>query len=341
MKIKDLERTANVAWSPERHYPIYLAAGTAGQQLDASFSTNAALEIYSLNLKEPGFDLELKSSTPTEHRFHKIVWGSHGAGENGTIVGGCDKGVIEVYNVSKQLKGENGLVSHPNKHSGPVYTLDFNPFQQNLLATGSSDSEIFIWDMNNTNTPMSPGAKTQPPEDVLSVAWNRQVQHILASAFPAKCVVWDLRKNEPIIKLTDTVSRIRWKVVAWHPEIATQLCLASEEDQAPYIQLWDLRFATSPLKTLQDHQRGVLSMAWCKQDPDLLISSGKDNRIVCSNPNSNQPNGEVLSEIAHTNQWTFDVVWCPKNPAIIACPNFDGHVSIYSLMGGKSLFSLT
>lgn len=72
-----------------------------------------------------------------------------------------------------------------------------------------------------------PGTKTQPLEDILSVSWNKQVQHILASTFPSKCVIWDLRKNEPIIKLTDTVSRIRWKVVAWHPEVATQLCLAS------------------------------------------------------------------------------------------------------------------
>jgi len=36
------------------------------------------------------------------------------------------------------------------------------------------------------------------------VAWNRQVQHILASASPGgRCVVWDLRKNEPIIKVSD------------------------------------------------------------------------------------------------------------------------------------------
>lgn len=109
-----------------------------------------------------------------------------------------------------------------------------------------------------------------------------------------------------------------------------------EEDQAPVVQLWDLRFATSPLKTLENHQRGILSLAWCAQDSNLLVSCGKDNRIVCWNPNSNNPGGEVLSEVAKTNQWNFDVAWCPKNPALIACPSFDGHVSVYSLMGGKT-----
>ncbi|CAH1223126.1 unnamed protein product [Diabrotica balteata] len=337
MKVKDIERTANVAWSPKNQYPIYLAAGTAAQQLDASFNTSAALEIYSLNLTDPGPDTQLVSSVQTDHRFHKIIWGSYGSNPvNSTIIGGCDGGLIQIYNASKLLKGEDAIIGKQEKHTGPVHALDFNNFQQNLFASGAGESEIFIWDLNNTSSPMSPGTKSQPLEDVLSVAWNKQVQHILASTFPSKCVIWDLRKNEPIIKLTDTVSRIRWKVVAWHPEVATQLCLASEEDQAPVIQLWDLRFATSPLKTLQNHQRGILSLAWCSEDPDLLVSCGKDNRLVCWNPNSNHQNGEVLAEVAKTNQWSFDVVWCPRNPALIASSNFDGHVSVYSVMGGKT-----
>lgn len=222
-------------------------------------------------------------------RFYKIVWGTSNDPGSGIIVGGCDGGLVQMYSASKLLAGEDCLISRQDKHNGPVQSLDFNPFQSNLLATGAADSEIYIWDLNNTSTPMTPGSKSQPYENVQSLSWNRQVQHILATTFHTRCVVWDLRKNEPIIKLTDTSSHIRWKHVSWHPEVATQLCLASEEDQAPVIQLWDLRFATSPLKVLDNHQRGVLSVAWCVQDPDLLISCGKDNRILCWNANSNQP----------------------------------------------------
>ena len=81
--------------------------------------------------------------------------------------------------------------------------MDFNPFQHSLLASGASESEIFIWDMNKPATPMMPGAKSQPAEDVRAVAWNRQVQHILATTFSSRCVVWDLRKNDPIIKIAN------------------------------------------------------------------------------------------------------------------------------------------
>merc|ERR1712013_920915 len=52
--------------------PIYLAAGTAAQQLDASFSTNSNLEIYGLNLSESGHDMPCLASLPVEQRFHKV-----------------------------------------------------------------------------------------------------------------------------------------------------------------------------------------------------------------------------------------------------------------------------
>lgn len=93
---------------------------------------------------------------------------------------------------------------------GPVQALDFNPFKTSLLASGASDSEIYIWDLTNPSNPLTPGSKTLPPDNISCVAWNRQVQHILASASPCgRCVVWDLRKNEPIIKVSDQSAMVR------------------------------------------------------------------------------------------------------------------------------------
>lgn len=34
-------------------------------------------------------------------------------------------------------------------------------------------------------------------------------------------------------------------------------------------------------------------MAWSRNDPDLLISCGKDNRLLCWNPNADVVGGEV------------------------------------------------
>ncbi|XP_059175772.1 protein transport protein Sec31A-like isoform X2 [Physella acuta] len=335
MRVKEIDRTANMAWSPENKYPIYVATGTAAQQLDATFSTTSAIELYSLNLDEATLDMPLVSSVASDVRFHKIVWGPLKDTESGVIIGGGENGSIHVYSADKLLAGSsNSLSTQLTRHTGAVKALDLNPFQSNLLASGAGDSEIFIWDLLKTDSPMTPGQKSQPAEELACVAWNCQVQHILGSTFASKCVVWDLRKNEPIIKISDSMSRIKAKLIAWHPEIATQLCLSSEDDHTPVIQVWDLRYATSPLKVLESHQKGVLSMSWCKRDPDLLLSCGRDNRILCWNPNSNVPNGEVVYDLSTNNQWCFDIQWCTRNPSIISSASFDGHITLYSLMGG-------
>ena len=88
----------------------------------------------------------------------------------------------------------------------------------------------------------------QPEDDVVALAWNKQVEHILASAHPnsARSMVWDLRKNEAIIQVTDASNRVRCSCIAWHPDVATQLLTCSDEDRYPVIQMWDLRFATAP-----------------------------------------------------------------------------------------------
>ncbi|NXT34276.1 SC31B protein, partial [Pelecanoides urinatrix] len=342
MKLKEIERTAVQAWSPANNHPIYLATGTSAQQLDASFSTNATLEIFEVDFRDPSLDMKQKGTLPASHRFHKLIWGNFGNGSpesNGVIVGGGDNGVLTMYSVHHILASKSEpVIGQTEKHSGPVRALDFNPFQlflflqSNLLASGANDSEIFIWDLNNFSVPMTPGAKSQPHEDISVVSWNRQVQHILSSAHPSgKAVVWDLRKNEPIIKVSDHSNRMHCSGMAWHPEVATQLVLSSEDDRLPVIQIWDLRFATSPLSQLEGHTRGVLSVSWCQADPELLLSSAKDNRILCWNPSM----GEVVYELPIRSQWCFDVQWCPRNPSVFSAATFDGWINIYSVMGGN------
>ncbi|XP_013885356.1 protein transport protein Sec31A isoform X2 [Austrofundulus limnaeus] len=338
MKLKEINRTAIQTWSPAQHHPVYLATGTSAQQLDASFSTSASLEFFELDLAEPCLDMKSCGSLSSSHRYHKLVWSSFGmdtqAGLSGVLIAGGENGTVLLYDPAKIIAGESDvIIAESDRHTGPVRALDVNPFQTNLFASGGNESEIYIWDMNNFMSPMTPGPKTQPQEDISYVAWNKQVQHILASASPSgRTSVWDLRKNDLIIKVSDHSNRMHCSGLAWNPEVATQLVLASEDDRMPVIQMWDLRFATSPLKVLEHHTRGVLAIAWSLADPELLLSCGKDSRILCWNPNT----AEVLYELPTSSQWCFDIQWCPRNPAVLSAAGFDGHIDIHSIMGGSS-----
>ncbi|XP_053831053.1 protein transport protein Sec31A isoform X14 [Vidua macroura] len=338
MKLKEVDRTAMQAWSPAQQHPIYLATGTSAQQLDATFSTSASLEIFELDLADPSLDMKSCATFPSSHRYHKLIWGPHsmtsGDRVSGVLIAGGENGNVILYDSAKIIDGEaEVIIAQKDKHTGPVRALDVNMFQTNLVASGANESEIYIWDLNNFATPMTPGVKTQPLEDISCIAWNRQVQHILASASPSgRATVWDLRKNEPIIKVSDHNNRMHCSGLAWHPEVATQMVLASEDDRLPVIQMWDLRFASSPLRVLESHTRGILAIAWSMADPELLLSCGKDAKILCSNPNT----GEVLYELPTNTQWCFDIQWCPRNPAVLSAASFDGRISVYSIMGGSA-----
>ncbi|XP_050520813.1 protein transport protein Sec31A [Daktulosphaira vitifoliae] len=337
MKIKQLPTTVVSAWSPKAHQPLTIATGTAAQQLDASFSTSSTLELYTVNANE----ITLSHSVSTDCRFHKLVWGAYdiyNEWSSGIIAGGCDNGKICLYNVSKLAMDEDSLITTSDRHVGSVKALDFNSFQKNLLASGASESEIFIWDLFNMTSPMTPGSKSDNLEDVIDLAWNNEVQHILGSLFHKYTVVWDLRKNEPILKLTDdNNTKLRWKSMAWNPNIATQLCIASEDDQYPVIQLWDLRYASSPVKNLIGHQKGILSISWCSHDANLLISCGKDSRICLWNPSSESDENLLLCDLEHDHQWNFEVNWCPKDPLLLETSSFDGITTFYSLNNVQSV----
>lgn len=76
----------------------------------------------------------------------------------------------------------------------------------------------------------------------------------------------------------------------------------------------------------------MLSLSWCSQDPDLLLSSGKDNRNICWNPQIGQPYGEFPV----VTNWTFQTRWNPHNPNFFATASFDGKISIQTLQNTKT-----
>ncbi|KAM6182215.1 LOW QUALITY PROTEIN: protein transport protein Sec31B [Erethizon dorsatum] len=328
LKLKELEWPAVPVWSPASQYPVCLATGTSAQQLDASFSTNGALQVFEVDLREPSLDLK-HGDLPASSRFHKLSWGSFGSGlleGSGVTANGGDNGVLTPYVTHIRSSGKEPVIAQRQKHTG-ARALDFNPSQGNLLASGANGSEIFIWDLSNLSVPVTLGSKLQTLSRALS--WNWRVQRLLSSAHPSgTAVVWDLRRNEPIIKVSDRQNKMHCSGLAWHPGVAPRLELCSE-DGSVLVILWDLHFASSPLKVLDSHSRGILSVSWNQADAELLLSSAKDEQILCWNLGSS----EVVYKLPTQSSWCFDVQWCPGDPLVFSAASFDGWISLYSVMG--------
>jgi len=262
-----------------------------------------------------------------QSRFHDIAWSQPTGGHTrGVIAGALEKGSLDLWDAEKLLSGaEDSFISRASNHKGDIKALQFNPFRHELLATAGFKGELYITDINNTSTAFRVG--TNAAHDFETVDWNKKVPHILATGSSGGLVtVWDIKSKKESMTLNKFGSKAISAVV-WDPDVNTRLITAKLDDQDPLIQVWDLRNANAPERTLKAHEQGVLSLSWCPQDSDLLLSCGKDNRTICWNPRT----GEALGEFPVVTNWTFQTRWNPHNPSLLATASFDGKIAVQTI----------
>lgn len=95
--------------------------------------------------------------------------------------------------------------------------------------------QVFIWDLTKPDKPYTPGNRSKYLEEISHLAWNNQVQHILAtSSNTGHTVVWDLKfKREvttlsysapdSVVGLSSGVGRRGATAVAWNPDLVFTL----------------------------------------------------------------------------------------------------------------------
>lgn len=327
VKLADYSRTATFAWSHDK-IPS-LVTGTASGTVDADFSSESSLELWSLLSRDAS---KPEASLSVDAKFNDLDWSF----DNKTIAGALDNGTVELFSCKEQsLKSEAKF----ERHKGSAKVTRFNPKQFNVLASGGSKGEIYIWDVNKCldspadYTPLTPGNSTTPAEEVSSLAWNNSLAHVFASAGSSTYAsIWDLKAKKEVIHLgytsPNTGLKAQLSVVEWHPKNSTRVATAVGSDNEPSILVWDLRNANTPLQVLsQGHSKGVLSLDWCHQDENLLLSSGRDNTVVLWNPESAQE----LTQFPTRSNWVFKTKFAPQAPDIFASASFDNKVQMQTL----------
>lgn len=76
------------------------------------------------------------------------MWGranSHEEWDSGIIAGGCDNGVIRLYNASKLAQNVDSVVAKSDRHVGSVRALNFNLFQVKFKTIFVIFKVIFVF----------------------------------------------------------------------------------------------------------------------------------------------------------------------------------------------------
>jgi len=111
-------------------------------------------------------------------------------GQNSSIFGsvGDDK---------KMLMWDTRKGTHPTHmveaHSGEVNCIDFNPFSDHILATGSADKTVALWDLRNMK--MKLHSFEGHKDEIFQVQWCPQNETVFASSgSDRRLMVWDLAR---------------------------------------------------------------------------------------------------------------------------------------------------
>merc|ERR1719491_459172 len=106
-----------------------------------------------------------------------------------------------------------------------------------------------------------------------------------------------------------------------------------------------------PLATLEGHQQGILSLAWCPHDESLLLSCGKDNRTLLWDVNTLKSIAEIPNEdgnpdatatslygggLSSSQQKRYDVQWSPVRRGVLSTCSFDRKVQAHSVIGAAT-----
>ncbi|SCU92778.1 LANO_0E02080g1_1 [Lachancea nothofagi CBS 11611] len=323
VKLAEYPRTATFAWSHDQSPS--LATGTASGTIDANFSSESKLEIWSLLSPDAATP---QASVTADAKFNDLDW-SH---DNQVVAGALDNGTVEFF--SPRELTSIAKLSH---HTTPVKTVRFNAKQHNVMCSGGGNREILIWDISKIGqagyTPLTPGTAMTPMDEIYSLAWNQNQSHVFASAGSSGFAsIWDLKAKKEVLHLSHTSQvtgqKNQLSIVEWHPNNSTRIATASGSDSDPSILIWDLRNANVPLSVLSNaHTKGLLSLDWCKQDEKLLLSSGRDNTCVLWNPEESQ----VLTQYPTRGNWCFKTKFAPRVPNLFASASFDNKIEIQTL----------
>lgn len=323
VKLYDFKESSVISWAHET--PPLLAAGTLAGVMDDNFSSDSSLSIYNPFAKDstPIF----RGEAPA--KFHSIDWSiPSDQYKRGIIAGALENTNIQLWDAEKVLSTNDlaaSSIATYSKHTTPVLKVAFNPLQSHILGSSASKGEIFIWDTNKGSS-FTPGQAMSPMAKVSCLEWNNSMSHIFGTAGDGGYAsIWDLKAKREVLQLT--YQGLNMSVLQWHPSQSTKLVTATDSDSEPVILTWDLRNSSVPEMVIKGHKKGILSLDWCKQDPSLLLSSGKDDSTKLWNPLE----GIEIASYPSLPNWVQQTKFAPNLPEIFASASLSKNVIVQTL----------
>lgn len=197
-----------------------------------------------------------------------------------TLAASSIAGSVHIYHFDRGTRVKSTLTGH----NRAINSIDFNRISPNLLATGSQDGKILIWDLKSSNSKPSLTLLCNA-DAVRSLSFNNKKSHTLAAVFDSGVVEkWDLRKNSTWERRINAHTGPALSV-QWHPEL-DYIVTGGRDKQ---LQVWNLESGSEMREPSHviNTSGPIFKAKWCKgrgnnsvMNTDLAVSFFNDDPCV-------------------------------------------------------------
>jgi len=224
--------------------------------------------------------------------------------------------------------------------------LSFDPESDtrgSLVAVGSMQPVIEVWDLDLVDS-LEPAFRLgQKPskkkglkrighkDAVLALAWNQQVDHVMASGGADRVVVlWDLSSQAEAGRLPGHGEKVQ--SLAWQPGQPQSLLSGCCDG---IVRLYDCRAAGQGPGGQWQLQGEVERVAWDHFRPELCLASTDQGQVFCLD--SRSPGSPLWTLAAHTEAVT-GISLSPQCPGCLVTVSQDKALKVWDVSGAAPEF---
>ncbi|GFR40931.1 hypothetical protein Agub_g1587 [Astrephomene gubernaculifera] len=224
----------------------------------------------------------------------------------------------------KKKKKKSKAKLLPGSHEDSVLGLSWNREFRNVLASGSADCTVKVWDLSRGVCEHTLRCHT---DKVQAVAWNpAESPVLLTGSFDRSVCLADAR--------TPQGDPARWRVTAdvealcWNPHAPTCFLVSSEDG---IVAQYDARKGadSAAMFRLSAHNKPTCSLSFCPAVRGLLATGSTDKKVKLWDLSGSAP-ALVCTQDLNTGA-VFSAAFCGDAPHLLAAGGAGGEVVVWDV----------
>jgi len=197
-------------------------------------------------------------------------------------------------------------------HKDAVLGLSWNQQQRHILASGSADNVVKVWDLSTCQCLAS---LSHHKDKVQAVQWHPLERTVLATgSYDGTVAICDVR-NPTNVTLFPTSADI--ECLQWNPHNPATFVVSTEDGN---VTMYDARNNATALFTLHAHEGSVSSVSFNPIVPGMMATSSVDKTIKIWDVEDNKP--KCVETKAMGVGDVFCLSYYHDDPFLLACGKF-------------------